>query len=467
MFADKTKVHTLYVLIDSFLILFSLAFPYLLRYRLFSSSPGANFPFIKEYLIIDVLWALALLFFLKHYGLFRTDRTLNIPSEAFLLFRCIVISSLLIAGIIFFLKIKVFSRWVYAFSSVNLFLSLSIWRAVKRLYVRHLIEKGHNLTNVLIVGADRMTLSLYERLEKMRHLGFRVAGILTDKIQGFGPLRYLGGISEFEDIVKRYFIDEVFLSFDIGRDRLVSIIRKARNLKKGVHIVAPDFGGMAGGVKPDAVVRVPVFSYYTKREHRANLIHKRLFDVVFSLIVFFLLSPLFLIIGLVIKLTSPGPVFYIQDRVGRKGKIFKMYKFRSMVKGAHALKSNLYGLNEMKGGIMFKMKNDPRVTRIGRLLRRYSLDELPQILNVIKGDMSLVGPRPPLPEEFKAYDPDFMKRMEIRPGITGLSQVRVRRDLNFHKWMRLDRWYIENWSFALDLKIIWWTLFELFKPHAY
>jgi exopolysaccharide biosynthesis polyprenyl glycosylphosphotransferase len=180
---------------------------------------------------------------------------------------------------------------------------------------------------------------------------------------------------------------------------------------------------------------------------------KRTFDLVVGGLAAVVLLPLFLLIALTIAATSRGPVIYRQERVGRRGQRFPMYKFRTMVMGADAMVDQLRPQNQA-GGPLFKIRDDPRVTGIGRWIRRWSLDELPQLWNVLRGDMSLVGPRPPLPEEVKAYRDWHLDRLEVRPGLTGLWQVSGRSDLSFDDYVRLDLFYIENWSLAYDLFII-------------
>lgn len=180
---------------------------------------------------------------------------------------------------------------------------------------------------------------------------------------------------------------------------------------------------------------------------------KRAFDVAFSLGVLIVFSPLFLIIALAIKLDSPGPAYYLSDRIGKKGRAFRCVKFRTMVADAEERKADLLHLNE-RDGVLFKVTNDPRVTTLGRLLRKYSLDELPQFWNVLRGEMSVVGPRPPLGCEVKAYDVKHLRRLEVTPGITGLWQVQGRQDPSFASYVSLDMTYIENWSLWLDFEII-------------
>ncbi|MBE6059373.1 MAG: sugar transferase [Clostridium sulfidigenes] len=188
---------------------------------------------------------------------------------------------------------------------------------------------------------------------------------------------------------------------------------------------------------------------------------KRLLDIICSAIGLIILSPLLLIVAILIKLESRGPVIFSQDRVGLDGEIFKMYKFRSMVVNAEELKEKLEKENEMSGP-MFKIKNDPRVTKVGRFIRKTSIDELPQLINVLKGDMSLVGPRPSLPKEVAKFEPWMLGRIKVKPGLTCYWQVSGRNNIDFIEWMELDLKYINERGFWLDLKLIFKTFFVLF-----
>ena len=188
---------------------------------------------------------------------------------------------------------------------------------------------------------------------------------------------------------------------------------------------------------------------------------KRLIDIICSFVGILVLSPLFIIIAIIIKFTSKGPVFFSQKRVGRNGKEFDMYKFRSMVVNAEELKEKLAAQNEMSGP-MFKMKDDPRVTKVGKFIRKTSIDELPQLWNVLKGDMSLVGPRPSLPKEVAQFDEWMYKRLEVKPGLTCYWQVSGRNNIDFEDWMKLDIRYVEEKNFWIDIKLIFKTVFVLF-----
>lgn len=193
---------------------------------------------------------------------------------------------------------------------------------------------------------------------------------------------------------------------------------------------------------------------------------KRTIDIACSLFGLLVLSPVLIIVSILIKLESDGPIIFSQDRIGYKGQKFKMYKFRSMVVNAEELKKKLAEQNEMSGP-MFKMKNDPRVTKVGKFIRKTSIDELPQLINILKGEMSLVGPRPSLPKEVKEFEPWMMERLEVKPGLTCYWQVSGRNDIDFEDWMKLDIKYVRERSFWLDMKLIFKTFFVLFgDEHA-
>ncbi|MGG7058133.1 sugar transferase [Clostridium tertium] len=203
------------------------------------------------------------------------------------------------------------------------------------------------------------------------------------------------------------------------------------------------------------------FEIATKDESVIYKFSKRLLDIICSLLGLIILSPVLLIVAILIKLESKGPVIFSQKRVGLNGNEFKMYKFRSMVENAEELKEKLAKQNEMSGP-MFKMKDDPRVTKVGKFIRKTSIDELPQLINVLKGDMSLVGPRPSLPKEVEKFEPWMLDRLNVKPGLTCYWQVSGRNNIDFEDWMKLDLQYVEDRSFLLDLKLIFKTFFVLF-----
>ena len=224
----------------------------------------------------------------------------------------------------------------------------------------------------------------------------------------------------------------------------------------------PAYRPSIGTLEMDSFDAVPYLLYSTVPPSGWGLAVKRLFDIAASGLALFFLSPLFLLISVLIRRSSPGPAFFSQIRCTRHGRTFRMYKFRTMVQNAEDIRASLDELNEVSGPV-FKMKNDPRITPVGRFLRKYSLDELPQLINVFKGDMSIVGPRPPIPAEVALYEPWQRRRLSMRSGCTCLWQIGGRNQLSFEDWMRLDLQYIDSWSLALDLKIILRTFSAIFR----
>jgi exopolysaccharide biosynthesis polyprenyl glycosylphosphotransferase len=202
---------------------------------------------------------------------------------------------------------------------------------------------------------------------------------------------------------------------------------------------------------------IPFLTFTTTPSNESQLAFKRLLDIAVSLLILGLSLPVILVAALAIKLSSPGSVLFKQERIGLNGRIFTLYKFRTMIENADQRRSEVSHLNEMSGPV-FKVKSDPRVTTVGRILRKFSLDELPQLWNVLKGDMSLVGPRPPVPEEVRSYHRWHRRRLSMKPGLTCLWQISGRNNIDFDRWMKLDLQYIDNWSPSLDLKILLRTI---------
>ncbi len=475
MYQDRRYLHFAYLVIDIFLISLSFYLPYCLRYN--RGLIPNNLPYFNDYWLLFFLWGLSLIFFLNNHRLYSTDRSLTIPKEIGRVIKSVVFATILAALAIFFLQMKFFSRLVFIWAGMLLILSLSFWRMIKRIIIRYRIAKGHYNINVLIVGAGKAGCALAEEIINNHYLGFKIVGFLDDnkngKVLGYN---ILGEIKDLESLVQRHFVDEIYVSIPSERRLVSDILTKGRKLNKTVRILADNFTSLetkwgtisiTNGfpfrrMKLDYIGMAPLIGYIDAGLHGTELFVKRLLDVLVAGISLILLTPLLVITAFLIKLDSRGPVFYKCLRCGKKGKIFNFYKFRSMVRDADNHKEALRHRSEVKGPI-FKMKNDPRVTRLGRWLRRYSLDELPQLINVLKGDMSLVGPRPPTPDEVDKYDIWQMRRLNVRPGITCLWQIRGRSDLSFYKWMRWDLWYIDNWSFGLDLRILLWTIPAVLK----
>lgn len=454
MHSLNRRVRFMYFFMDIALICFSLYLVFTLNLNLVSLDPNS----IRSYLAIYLFWGIALIFSLHNARLYYTDRCLSILEEWLKGVKSVLFASVLAALFIFILKIDFFSRVIFIESSVLLLLSLSAWRAVKRLIIRHLIQKGYTNFNVLIVGAGRIGIALAKEIGTFPYLGIRTIGFLDDARTGERDgFKILGKISDIEHVVKKFFIDEIYITIPSERKISAEILQVGTELGKTVRIVAEHFGLPCNQMRLNYVGSIPLVSYFEKRAHGADGAVKRLLDIFVSGIVLILTLPLFVVVACLIKLESPGSVIYVSKRCGKKGAIFDLYKFRTMVKDADSRKEALKDKSEVRGPI-FKIRKDPRLTRVGKFLRKYSVDELPQLINVLKGDMSLVGPRPFPVKESQRIEHKHIPRLNIKPGITGLAQIKGRSDLSFNHWMRWDTWYLHNWSLGLDLKVLLWTM---------
>lgn len=456
------RIRIVYFFVDILSIGISFYLPCLLNPLLL---PAHAFE-LRFYLMIFAFWGIILIFIFNNHQLYITDRHISISNEFFKVVRCILYSSILAGLFIFLTKIDIFSRVIFLEATVLLTIQLSGWRILKRIYVRRLIRMGYGNYNVLIIGVNKQSLFLVEEIKNNPYLGLKVIGLLDgDKeLNGLEQenLRILGKVEDIERVVKKNFVDEIYIT-DISRRNLVSeIIKKAEKLGKTVRVVTEDFCLSHRKISINYIGIMPLMTYYESLAHGADSAAKRGLDVMVSSAALILLLPVFMIIAVLIRLDSPGPIFYVSKRSGKKGRIFNIYKFRSMVRDAEKQREALSDKSEVKGPI-FKIRQDPRLTRIGKALRKYSLDELPQLFNVLKGDISLVGPRPFPVGESDKIEYQHIPRLNIKPGITGLAQVKGRSNLKFYQWMRWDTWYMENWSLGLDIKILLWTIPAIFK----
>lgn len=303
---------------------------------------------------------------------------------------------------------------------------------------------------VLIVGAGGVGRRVAAYVKGHPESGRTVCGFLdNERPLGNGVI---GRVSDLARLARKGFVDEVILAAPQDRDLTMRVLREARRLRLDLEIVPDLFGCEAAGTQDERVGDLPVICLHAERLP-AGLVLKRVLDVAVAGLTLMALAPLLAVIAGFIRLDSRGPVLYCAQRAGRKGKLFRCYKFRTMVSGADRLKDDLRE-NNQRSGPFFKISNDPRITRLGRFLRRYSLDELPQLWNVVKGDMSLVGPRPHPLEDVAGYEIEHLARLDVTPGITGLWQVTARRDPSFQRGMELDREYIRTWSLRSDMRIL-------------
>ena len=332
-------------------------------------------------------------------------------------------------------------------------------RVAVRLAARAARRRGFNTRAFAVVGSGETGESVVGAIEAHPEWGYTFAGhVLEDDAPARPETRVLGRLADLPAILARHVIDEMV--FAVPRERLDVIERAVRTCEEqgvSVKILLDLFPGRGSRVTLEELDGLPVLSMSSVPSDLAPLLGKRLFDVVTATLVLVLGAPLFLLLALAVRLDSPGPALYRQRRIGLHGRRFWLYKFRSMVQGAERQLPALRHRNEMAGPV-FKIRDDPRVTRVGRWLRRTSLDELPQFWNVLKGEMSVVGPRPSIPSEVRQYERWQRKRLAVRPGITCTWQISGRNEVEFDRWMQLDLHYVESWSLWHDLKIVLLTV---------
>jgi exopolysaccharide biosynthesis polyprenyl glycosylphosphotransferase len=300
-------------------------------------------------------------------------------------------------------------------------------------------------------------------LESLRHFGFRFKGFiaLTEKEAESGNAEVVGDIRNCLSLARSLFVDEIFFSVPTDKKLVIGIVEEARAAGIDVRVVPDLYDGLAWNATVEYIGQFPTIPLHRKEFAADAFILKRVLDITISTLALLFLSPLMLLIAVAVRWDTPGDIFYRPRRIGRKGRTFTCYKFRTMVHDADRLKADLEHMNE-RDGILFKISNDPRITRRGRFLRKYSLDELPQFYNVLRGDMSIVGPRPPMASEVEQYDLSHLRRLDVLPGITGLWQVEARQDPSFNSYISLDTAYVENWSLWLDMKILARTVSVVF-----
>lgn len=362
-----------------------------------------------------------------------------------------------IVKIVEYSRIVVFGFWIGGIS-ISCLLSIS-----KMSVFTYLARKGITAQNVLIVGAGKAGEAIAKEFEANSNLGYRVVGFVDDNVKSYSNgFPVLGRIHDILKILSQQHVDELIVTIPSEREVVNGLIQELRKFDLKIKIIPDTYNLVTTAVEFGQINAFPYVTLVKTPVRGVGLFIKRSFDIVASLLGIFALLPFFLVIACFIKMDSKGPIFYRQHRIGKNGQIFRMYKFRSMVSNADELRKQLESYNEVDGPV-FKIRKDPRITRIGRFIRKYSIDELPQLFNVLKGEMSIVGPRPPLPKEVEKYGDWEWRRLEVLPGITGLWQVSGRSDLSFQQWMNLDVYYIENWSFTLDIKIMLKTIPVVFR----
>jgi len=409
-----------------------------------------------SFLIIFVWGILLYLFSVDDFS-----KVMSLRSLFFSILKTVIVGIATIIIILFLIHEQTISRpLIIGFGGLN-FIFLSIEKLVLiYLLKRGASQKKENISQVLVIGTGGKAKQINKIIENNRHWGIKVLDCLDfdPSLKEKKVNKSLQSASELSIILKNNVVDYVIFTLPLKLwNYLPELLKSCEEVGIPSYAV-PDFNySDFVQVKIEDFFGISLLKFLTIPEFGGSIFFKEIFDWIGACLLLTILSPLFLIIAFIIKITSPGPVFFKQERSGLNGRKFTFYKFRSMVKNAEEIKENLQHLNETSGPV-FKIKNDPRVTKFGRFLRRTTLDELPQLINVIKGEMSLVGPRPPIPSEVEKYDTWQRRRLSMKPGMTCIWQISGRSKISFEKWMGLDLKYIDNWSLWLDFKILLKTI---------
>lgn len=400
-------------------------------------------------------------------GLYRMRSTQSLVNEFYSVIQATSLGFVLIMASVFFSGELFNSRFIVLAGWIFAILYVTLARIMVRLLQRHLLKNGTGVHKVILVGDSRSTDILMAKFSSEKTIGFEVVKRLKDfSLESSQELREFMTGREVDEIIQadpNMSKSEIVRLYDFAYEfhltfRYVADLLDAKVLKTDVSEIA--------GLPIVEVIKTPLEGW--------GRISKRAFDIVGSILLIILFSPILVLFAILVKIDSSGPVIYRNGRIGKGGKFFKLYKFRSMMdnlcvydendsKQALAYEKELIAKQNTKEGPLYKIGNDPRITRIGRFIRKYSIDELPQFFNVLKGEMSLVGPRPHQPREIAKYELSHKKVLTIKPGITGMAQVSGRSDLSFEEEVKLDTYYIENWSLIIDLSILLKTPLAVLK----
>ena len=462
MLKQKARAIAVGVLLAE-LALVALAMPlaYALRHGVLADFLPTMFPVapaFERYVILVFLVVPIFAPMLYAVGFRRSHRTLPLGEEIWAVGKVAFGGTALLTLFVYGLRFEFVSRWFLAVFGLVTFFLLAAERVALRLLSRWVRSRGYNFRTVLLVGTGPKATQLADFMEAHPHWGFRVAGYLDDdnggEIRRSNRWPCLGRIGDLETILGREVVDEVIFVIEKGKlgDYEQALLVAERHGVRA-HVSLDIFPHVLARPVLEELDGVPLLTFTTTPSNPMQLVVKRAIDLVLSLLLFLLTLPIQALAALAIRLTSPGPIFFRQVRCGLNGRHFTLLKFRTMEAQAETRLPEIAHLNEMTGPV-FKSARDPRLTPVGQILRRLSIDELPQLWNVIVGDMSLVGPRPPLPEEVSQYLPWQRRRLSMSPGLTCLWQVSGRSEVDFDRWMALDLKYIDTWSPMLDLKIL-------------
>lgn len=413
-----------------------------------------------------------LLYFSYHSnGLYKPVRGRSLAEEGYTIVNGATTATVILLAMYFAFQPLVFSRLMLVYVAAITIILLISMRMVRRLIHAYLRSRGIGVTRVVIVGAGETGQAVLRALLARRDLAYYPVGYVDDNPDrgnvDLGRVKGLGNLENLRSTIRRYQVDLVIITIPwTNHDQIQQLVRTARKAGADVQIVPDMFQLNMRQVRVENLDGIPLLGVDRDTAFKGtNRILKRLIDVGLIILTSPLLLVIFVLTALAIRLEGPGPVLYTQRRVGENGREFYMVKFRSMIENAEQYRQQLVE-EQGEDPRHPKIRNDPRVTRVGAFIRATSIDELPQLINVLLGQMSLVGPRPPTPDEVRLYQPWHMRRLQIIPGMTGLWQVSGRSEVPFDEMCLLDIYYIENWSVRMDLQILVMTLPRVLLRHG-
>ncbi len=453
-----TELRLLLALFDAFAAIGVLAAASVFRFGP-SDTLDPLFVAIPEPMAALALYALAWPVVLWTQGLYRPRVRLTVRGEVVDILRATVLFAGGMLSLLFIFKLPDVSRALLLLIFPGLAMSAVLTRLALRALLTHLRSSGRNTRFVLVLGTEGRAQTFADLIEAHHELGLVVIGHLAADGEESAVTRpVLGTVEEIEGVLHTNVVDEVAICLPVTHTAHIdAIARLCEEEGKIVRIPMYVLEHTLATGRVEEVAGLPIYSLVSGPDRVIALVAKRLLDIAGSFVLMVLLLPVMAVIAVAIRLDSPGGALFRQTRVGLHGRTFEVLKFRTMVDGAERRITELAELNEIRGHA-FKLTDDPRVTPVGRWLRRTSLDELPQLWNVLRGEMSLVGPRPPLVSEVAGYDVWHRRRLSMKPGMTGLWQVRARREEDFDRWVETDLEYIDSWSLWLDLRIILRTI---------
>ncbi len=448
---------------DALLIIGSFAIAYWLRYDVQWIRSVEPAYYVRFEVYVPSMLILTMITVLVYWleGAYRPRRS-QLPLEDFyIVFKGTLAGIALMTVFVFYARPFFYSRLIFAYAGVITLILVWTSRALEATVIARRRRRGYGVTRMLIVGAGESARTIMRAVVARPDLGYSIVGFVDDdplrSSTDIGRYPALGTTAQLDAIISSHGIDEVVITLPwMSHRKILDIMRQCASCEVRTRIVPDLFQMTLRNVVVEHLNGVPLLGIAEPQLHDWQLLLKRVTDVISSSLLMIVLLPFFGLVAVAIKVDSPGPVFFRQKRLGRGGKEFTCVKFRTMCANAEEIRETLLDQNEASGPL-FKMRNDPRRTRVGRYLR-FGFDELPQLWNVLKGDMSIVGPRPPIPAEVEAYEPWHLRRLDVRPGITGLWQVSGRSTLTFDEMVLLDVYYIENWSPLLDVRILLKTL---------